>query len=92
MMRVAPFSSVKSVSAHIELRTVATCGFGSGMIWSSAWIGCSDSPGPIEMEDRELTRHPGSSTPSTTGSTSGCTGTCCQIGRASCRERVSFLV
>ncbi len=28
---VAPFSSVKSVSAHIELHTSGTCGFGRGI-------------------------------------------------------------
>ena len=47
MMRVAPFASVKSVSAHIELHTVGGCGFGIGMSWSSAWIGCAVSPGRI---------------------------------------------
>ena len=40
MIRVAPFASVKSVSAHIVLHTVGGCGFGIGMSWSSAWIGC----------------------------------------------------
>src|SRR6185503_20169058 len=51
MIRVAPFASVKSVSAHIELQTVGGCGLGIGMSWSSAWIGCADSPGSIEIED-----------------------------------------
>ena len=85
MIRVAPLASVKSVSAHMELHTVATCGFGSGMIWSSAWIGCSVSPGPMAIDDSELTRQPASSTPSTTGSTAGWTGTCCQIGPCASR-------
>ena len=31
LRRVAPFASVKSVSAHIELHTVGGCGFGIGM-------------------------------------------------------------
>ena len=31
LSRVAPFVSVKSVSAHIELHTVGGCGFGSGI-------------------------------------------------------------
>ena len=31
MMRVAPLASVKSVSAHIELQTVGTCGFAIGI-------------------------------------------------------------
>ncbi len=31
MMRVAPFASVKSVSAHIVLHTVGTCGLVSGI-------------------------------------------------------------
>ena len=74
MMRVAPFSSVKSVSAHIVLQTVATCGFASGISWSSAWIGCALSPGWIAIDESDETRQPASSTPSTTGSTAGCTG------------------
>src|SRR5690606_8304738 len=65
--RVAPFASVKSVSAHIVLHTVGTCGRGSGITWSSAWIGWADSPGPIAIDDREDTRQPRSSTPSTIG-------------------------
>ncbi len=73
MIRVAPFASVKSVSAHIELHTVATCGLGSGITWSSAWIGCARSPGPIATEDIVDTRHSGSSTPSTIGRIAGST-------------------
>ena len=69
MMRVAPFASVKSVSAHIELQTVGGCGLWSGMSWSSAWIGCAISPGRIEIDDSDEIRQPGSSTPSTIGST-----------------------
>ena len=74
-MRVAPFASVKSVSAHIELHTVGTCGFGIGRSWSSAWIGCAISPGRIVIELNDEMRQPGSSTPSTSGSTLACTGT-----------------
>ena len=59
MMRVAPLASVKSVSAHIELQTVGTCGFASGMSWSSAWIGCAVSPGRILIEDSDEMRQPG---------------------------------
>ena len=61
--RVAPLASVKSVSAHIELQTVGGCGFGSGMSWSSAWIGCAVSPGWIAIDDSDEIRQPGSSTP-----------------------------
>src|SRR5664280_3915253 len=78
--RVAPLASVKSVSAHIELHTVAGWGLGRGMIWSSAWIGCGDSPGPLAMEDREDTSSPGSSTRSQIGRTEGCTGICSKFG------------
>lgn len=74
MMRVAPFSSVKSVSAHIELHTVGTCGFVIGMSWSSAWIGCADSSGPMAIEDSDDTRQPRSRTRSTIGRTLSCTG------------------
>ena len=74
MRRVAPLASVKSVSAHIELHTVGTCGLVMGISWSSAWIGWGVSPGPIEIDDSDDTRHPGSSTRSTTGSTWSCTG------------------
>jgi hypothetical protein len=74
MMRVAPFASLKLVSAHIVLQTVGTCGFGSGMSWSSAWIGCAVSPGSMAIDDSDDTRHPASSTRSTTGSTFSCTG------------------
>ena len=76
--RVAPFASVKSVSAHIELHTVGGCGFGIGMSWSSAWIGCAISPGRMSIDDSDEIRQPGSSTPSTIGSTCSCTGTRCQ--------------
>jgi hypothetical protein len=55
---VAPLASVKSVSAHMELHTVGGCGFGSGMIWSSAWMGWATSPGPMAMEDRLEIRQP----------------------------------
>ena len=71
MIRVAPFSSVKSVSAHIVLQTVGGCGFGIGMSWSSAWIGCAVSPGSMAIDDSDEMRQPRSSTPSTTGSTRG---------------------
>ena len=74
-MRVAPFSSVKSVIAHIVLHTIGTCGRGSGMIWSSACSGCAASPGAIAIDDSDDTRQPGSSTPSTSGSTAGCSAT-----------------
>ena len=80
MTRVAPFASVKSVNAHIELQTVATCGFGSGMIWSSAWIGCASSPGPMAIDEIVDTRHPGSSTPSTIGRINGSTATASNSG------------
>ena len=73
--RVAPFASVKSVSAHMVLHTVGTWGLGSGMSWSSAWIGCAVSPGRIVIDDSDDTRQPGSRTPSTIGSTRSCTGT-----------------
>ena len=59
MMRVAPFASVKSVSAHIELQTVGGCGFGSGMSWSSAWIGCAISPGRMSIDDSDEIRQAG---------------------------------
>ena len=46
MMRVAPFSSVKSVSAHIELHTVGDVRLRrAGCSWSSAWIGCAPRRG-----------------------------------------------
>ena len=73
-MRVAPLASVKSVRAHMVLQTVGTCGRASGMTWSSAWIGCAVSPGPIAMELSDETRQPASSTPSTIGRTAGSTG------------------
>ena len=75
MSRVAPFASVKSVSAHIVLHTVGGCGLGIGISWSSAWIGWAVSPGWMAIDDSDDTRQPGSSTRSTTGSTSACTGT-----------------
>ena len=53
MTHVAPFSSVKSVSAHIVLQTMATWGFGSGINWSSAWIGCGVSPGRMLIDDSD---------------------------------------
>ena len=74
MMRVAPLASVKSVSAHIVLHTIGGCGLGSGISWSSAWIGWVVSPGSMAIDDSDDTRQPGSSTPSTIGSTVGCTG------------------
>ena len=74
MMRVAPLASVKSVSAHIVLHTVGGCGFGMGMSWSSAWMGWGVSPSQMAIDDSDEIRQPGSSTPSTTGSTFGCTG------------------
>src|ERR1700689_3397887 len=52
MIRVAPFSSVKSVSAHMVLHTVGGCGLGRGITWSSAWIGWGDSSGPMAIDDR----------------------------------------
>ena len=67
MIRVAPLASVKSVSAHIVLHTVGGCGFGIGMSWSSAWIGCGVSPAQIAIDDSDEMRHPSSSTPSTIG-------------------------
>ena len=75
MSRVAPFCSVKSVSAHIVLQTVGTCGLGSGMSWSSAWMGWACSPGRIVIDDSDDTRQPGSRTRSTTGRTASATGT-----------------
>ena len=75
MIRVAPFASVKSVRAHIVLQTVGGCGFGIGMSWSSAWIGCAVSPGSMAIDDSDEMRQPRSSTPSTTGSTRSWTGT-----------------
>ena len=63
--RVAPLASVKSVSAHMVLQTVAGWGLGSGMTWSSAWIGWAVSPGPMAIEESDDTSSPGSSTPST---------------------------
>ncbi len=85
MMRVAPFASVKSVSAHIELHTVGACGFASGMSWSSAWMGCAVSPGWMRIDESEDTRQPASSTPSTIGSTWSWTGTCCHTGESARR-------
>ncbi len=76
MSRVAPFASVKSVRAHMVLQTVAGCGFGSGMTWSSAWMGWAVSSGPMAMEDSEETRRPGSRTRSQMGRTAGWTGIC----------------
>jgi hypothetical protein len=73
--RVAPFASVKSVSAHIELHTTGMCGLASGITMSSAWIGCAISPGSIAIDDSDEIRHPESSTCSTIGSTCACTGT-----------------
>jgi hypothetical protein len=68
---VAPFSSVKSVRAHIELQTKAGCGFGIGMIWSSAWIGWAIWPGSMAIEAREEIRHWGPSTASISGRDGG---------------------
>jgi len=67
-------ASVKSVIAHMVLHTTGGWGFGMGINWSSAWIGCAVSPGSMAMDDSDETRQPRSSTPSTTGSTFGCTG------------------
>ena len=78
--RVAPFSSVKSVMAHMVLQMIGTCGRASGMSWSSAWIGCACSSGPMEMDEREEMSRPGSRTPSTTGSTLGCKGIFWKVG------------
>ena len=50
---VAPFASVKSVSAHIELHTIGMCGLASGITMSSAWIGCATSPGSIAIAHTE---------------------------------------
>ena len=65
---------MNSVSAHIVLHTVGGWGFGIGMSWSSAWIGWAVSPGSMPIDDSDEIRQPGSSTASTTGRTSGCTG------------------
>ena len=73
-MRVAPLASVKSVSAHIVLHTIGGWGLGRGMSWSSAWMGWAVSPGSMAIDDSDDTRQPGSSTPSTMGSTAGWTG------------------
>ena len=51
--RVAPFSSVKSVRAHIVLQTSGTCGRGNGMSMSSACKGCGVSPGPIAIDESD---------------------------------------
>ena len=59
------------------LHTTGTCGLGSGTSWSSAWMGWACSPGSIAIDESDDTRHPGSSTPSTMGSTSGWTGMRC---------------
>ena len=80
MRRVAPFSSVKSVIAHMVLQMIGMWGRVSGITWSSAWIGCARSPGPMAIEDSEEIRAPGSRTPSTTGSTSGWTGIFSKVG------------
>ncbi len=74
MIRVAPFASVKSVSAHIVLHTVGGCGLGIGMSWSSAWMGWGVSPSQMAIDDSDEMRQPSSSTPSTTGRTFGWTG------------------
>ena len=74
MMRVAPLASVKSVSAHMVLQTVGGWGLGIGMSWSSAWIGWAVSPASMAIDESDEIRQPRSSTPSTTGSTVGCTG------------------
>ena len=58
------------------LQTVGGCGLSSGMSWSSAWIGCAVSPGPMLIDESDDTRHSGSRTRSTTGSTAGWTGIC----------------
>ncbi len=76
MTRVAPLASVKSVRAHMVLHTVGGWGLGSGMTWSSAWIGWGGSPGPMAMEEREDTSRPWSSTRSQMGRTAGWTGIC----------------
>ena len=76
MTRVAPLASVKSVRAHIVLHTVGGWGFGIGMSWSSAWMGCGVSPPQMAIDESDEMRHPRSSTASTTGRTFGCTGTC----------------
>ena len=47
---------MKSVRAHIELQTVATCGFANGWAWSSAWIGWAVSPGASEIDASEETQ------------------------------------
>ena len=73
-MRVAPLSSVKSVSAHIVLQTIGTCGRGNGISWSSACIGCGFSSPQMAIDDSDDTRQPGSRTRSTIGSTFSCTG------------------
>ena len=56
------------------LHTVAGCGFGSGMTWSSAWIGWAVSPGSMAIDESDEISSPGSRTPSTTGRIAGWTG------------------
>ena len=72
--RVAPLASVKSVMAHIVLQMIGGWGLGIGTNWSSEWMGCADSSGPMAIEDSEEMRSPGSRTRSTIGSTFGWIG------------------
>ena len=51
------------------LHTTGGWGLGSGMSWSSAWIGWAPSSGPMAMDDSDDSRQPSSSTASTTGNT-----------------------
>jgi hypothetical protein len=52
-MRVAPFASVKSVSAHMVLQTIGTCGRGNGINWSSACSGCGFSSPQMAIDDSD---------------------------------------
>ena len=69
--RVAPFASVKSVIAHMQVHTMGGCGRARGISASSGWTGCLFYPGKTSIAEKVVSRQAGSSNPSTTGNTSG---------------------
>ena len=68
---------------------IGTWGRVSGMTWSSAWIGCGRSSGPMAMEDSDEIRRPGIEHPLHHGEHVGVHGDLLEgrrRGRAGCRR------
>ena len=85
--RVPPLSAVKSVSAHMLVTIIGTCGSGRwrAITMSSPCIGCGCSPGPMSIAVMPESRQPRSSRRSTIGSTFGCTGIAWNTGSLASR-------